>query len=252
MLKDRIGNSVIKIASTQSTNNYASRQLAEKEVKSGTVFLAYDQTNGRGQQNNSWESTPGKNLTFSIVLTPDFLKIEDQFMLSKVVCLGLGKFLSRQVKGVKIKWPNDMYVDNRKIAGILIEHSIVNGGLAHSILGIGLNVNQERFESDAPNPVSLVQLTGTPGDLDSLLEAVLHHIDDYYQLLKQGKHELINQEFLERLYRMNEWHLFEDDEHQFSGRIIGVNHFGQLLIEDRRGNHHEYHFKQVHYVHGVA
>ena len=136
-----IGQTVVLLEQVGSTNNYATSQVRENEVEEGTVFLAVNQTLGRGQQTNKWESENGKNLTLSIVLHPDFLEIKDQFLLSKVVCLGIASFLSKYVGAVSIKWPNDIYVENRKICGILIENAIMNGRFSSSVVGIGLNVS---------------------------------------------------------------------------------------------------------------
>ncbi len=243
-----IGHTIIKIERTVSTNNYATSQVRENETKAGTVFLAYDQTAGRGQLTNRWESEAGKNLTFSVFLRPVFLDIHKQFMLSKVVCLGLESFLSQFVEGVKIKWPNDIYVADQKICGILIENAIMNGQISQSVIGIGLNINQTRFLSDASNPVSLKMLTGNDYALDDLLTGLLKEFDHYYQQLVAGNFNLLDHEFQQQLYRLEEWHPFKDEKHHYTGKIIGVNEIGQLKIEERDGPVHEYHFKEVAYL----
>lgn len=243
-----IGHTIIKIERTASTNNYATSQVRENEIEAGTVFLAYDQTAGRGQLANRWESEAEKNLTFSIFLQPVFLDIRKQFMLSKAVCLGLESFLSQCVEGVKIKWPNDIYVADRKICGILIENAIMNGRISQSIVGIGLNINQTRFFSDAPNPVSLKMLTGNDYALDDLLTDLLRQIDRYYQELVAEKFEQLDLEFQQKLYRLEEWHPFQDEKHHYTGKIVGVNEIGQLKIEERDGPVHAYHFKEVAYL----
>jgi len=168
-----IGNTIVRLQETESTNNYANTQIRENVVLEGTVFLAYEQTAGRGQLSNFWESEAGKNLTFSLVLYPDFLEIRRQFMLSKVVTLGIYTALHKYVDQLKIKWPNDIYAGNRKLGGILIENSIMYGLLKSSVVGIGLNVNQSVFHSTAPNPVSLQILTNQHYDTDCILTEVL-------------------------------------------------------------------------------
>lgn len=243
-----IGQTIVRLERTGSTNNYAIGQMRENEVEEGAVFLAVSQTEGKGQQANRWESEDGKNLTFSIVLKPAFLEIIDQFMLSKAVCLGICGFLSSRVDGIRIKWPNDIYAGDRKICGILIENSILGGRFASSVVGIGLNINQLRFVSDAPNPVSLAQLTGQEADLDWVLAEVLSSIDGYYRLLLAGEYEMINDEFEAQLYRRGEWHRFRDEHHTYTGRIIGVNKIGQLRVEEENGWVNEYHFKEVSYL----
>lgn len=243
-----IGQTVVLLEQVGSTNNYATSQVRENEVEEGTVFLAVSQTAGRGQHTNQWESEDGKNLTLSLVLHPEFLEIKDQFLLSKAVCLGIDAFLSQYVDDVSIKWPNDIYVGNRKICGILIENAIMNGRFSSSVVGIGLNINQAKFVSDAPNPVSLFQLTGKTYDLDQCLTELLKNIDAYYCKLIDGQIEELNRLFEAKLFRLNTWHHFKDDHHEYRGRIVGVNEIGQLKVEEENGRLNAYHFKEVSYL----
>lgn len=243
-----IGQTILRIKRTESTNNYATGQVRENEVKTGTVFLAYEQTSGRGQHANRWESEAGKNLTFSIYLCPEFLNIRKQFMLSKVICLGIKAFLGDYVDEVKIKWPNDIYVGTRKICGILIENAVMNGLLNQSIIGIGLNINQVQFLSEAPNPVSLKSITGVEYDLDEMIDKLLIHINHFYKKLVTAQFNELDREFYENLYRLNEWYSYKDENHEYTGKIIGVNEIGQLKIQEKDGSVHEYHFKEVAYL----
>lgn len=243
-----IGNLIVRLEVIDSTNNYANRQIREHGLSEGTVFLAYEQTTGRGQQNNSWESAPGENLLFSIVLFPDFLEIRRQFMISKVVALGIYKALNKYVDSLKIKWPNDIYAGNRKLGGILIENSIMSGLLKSSIVGIGLNVNQTIFYSNAPNPVSLKMLTNQHFDSEIILTEILSGIDWYYSLLRNGEEEIIDREFISALYRINEKHFFKAEDVVFEGEILGVNAIGQLLIRKNNGEVYDFHFKEVEFL----
>ena len=244
----QIGHTIIPIKRIESTNNYAINQLAVNEVEEGTVFLAYEQTAGKGQLNNRWESEAGMNLTFSVFLKPAFLEIQKQFMLSKIVCLGLVSFLEQYVEGVKIKWPNDMYVSDRKICGILIENAVMSGIISQSVVGIGLNINQTVFRSQAPNPVSLKMITGKDYALDLAIKELLKEIDLYYMKLRSGQFEELNRAFHDHLYRLDEWHAYRDESHQYTGMIIGVNPIGQLRILEKDGSIHDYHFKEVEYL----
>lgn len=244
-----IGKHIVRLNTVDSTNNYANIQLKDNELIEGTVFLAYEQSGGRGQLKNSWESEPGSNLTFSIVLFPVFLDIRSQFMLSKVVTLGIYSALSKYINFLSIKWPNDIYAGDGKLGGILIENSIMNGCIKSSVVGIGINVNQTRFYSDAPNPVSLSMLANKDFDKDSILSEILSGIDFYYSLLKQNEAERINREFLSVLYRFNEKHWFKDEQEQFEGEIVGINKIGQLRIRKSSGKISEYHFKEVEFLH---
>ncbi|MGD9557344.1 MAG: biotin--[acetyl-CoA-carboxylase] ligase [Mangrovibacterium sp.] len=244
----KIGHTVITARTVESTNNYAISQCAGNEIEEGTVFLAYEQTAGRGQIHNRWESEAGMNLTFSIVLKPSFLEIQKQFMLSKAVSLGLVDFLSRYTEDVKIKWPNDIYAGDGKICGILIENAIMAGTISQSVVGIGLNINQTRFLSPAPNPVSLKMITGRDYDLDVLVKELLSEIDRSYGCLREGRFRELDEAFHARLYRLNEWHPYRDAAHQYTGMITGVNPIGQLRIREEDGPEHAYHFKEVEYL----
>jgi BirA family biotin operon repressor/biotin-[acetyl-CoA-carboxylase] ligase len=243
-----IGKTIVSIKCTESTNNYASRQVRENEVEAGTVFLAYEQTAGRGQHTNQWEAEAGKNLTFSIFLQPTFLDIRRQFMLSKAICMGLHTFLSHYVEGVKIKWPNDIYVGERKICGILIENAVMNGTITQTIIGIGLNINQTKFLSEAPNPVSLKMVTGNDYQLDEMLTGLLNEIGHFFKKLEAGQFDGLDNAFHQNLYRLNEWRQFKDETHKYTGQIIGVNQIGQLKIQEQNGPVWEYHFKEVAYL----
>ncbi|MFV0290337.1 MAG: biotin--[acetyl-CoA-carboxylase] ligase [Mangrovibacterium sp.] len=233
-----------------STNVYALEQLRASDVEEFTVFRAINQTLGKGQKGNFWESERGKNLTFSVVLRPVFLPISRQYMLSKVVCLSLFEVLSRRVSGVKIKWPNDIYVGEKKICGVLIENQIRGTCLSGSVVGIGMNVNQELFFSDAPNPVSLYQLLLRESNLDELLLEVLNCLERYYEVLRVGERvEDIDVDFLERLFQLGEWCDYRDEGGLFVGKIVGVNEIGQLVIKEQQsGELRVYHFKEVSYI----
>lgn len=243
-----IENRIVRIQMTDSTNNYANQQIRVNHIPEGTVFLTYEQTSGRGQMKNIWESESGKNLTFSLVLYPGFLEIRRQFMLSKVVTLGIYKAISKYVSQLKIKWPNDIYVGNMKLGGILIENSIMNGLIKSSVIGIGLNVNQTVFTSPAPNPVSLQLLTNQHYDCEKILTEIISGIDDYYKLLSLGEEEQIDSEFIACLYRLNEKHRFRTEDDDFVGEIVGVNEIGQLLIKNPDGQIQEFHFKEVEFL----
>jgi BirA family biotin operon repressor/biotin-[acetyl-CoA-carboxylase] ligase len=243
-----IGNLIVRLEVIDSTNNYANSQIRVNELPEGTVFLAYEQTAGRGQVKNRWESEARQNLLFSFVLYPDFIEIRQQFMLSKVVSLGIYKALNKYVKTLKIKWPNDIYFGNRKLGGILIENSIMNSELKNSVVGIGLNVNQTVFYSDAPNPVSLRMLTNQHYDCDLILAEVLAAIDWYYNLLRNGGNQIIDSEFLAALYHLYEKHFYKAEDEVFEGEIIGVNEIGQLLIRKNGGEVLEFHFKEVEFL----
>lgn len=230
-----------------STNNFALELIKTQNSSAGTVVLALSQTDGRGQRTNTWESESCKNLTISIILKPEFLPIIDQFKISIVISLGVYDYLRNYLPAVSIKWPNDIYVGSEKIAGILIEHSIMGSTLSDSICGLGLNINQTKFISDAPNPTSLSILTKKEFDLDKELDLLLDCIEKrYFQLLKGGGKDL-EAAYLKVLFWMNELHTFSDEKGEFEGEIIGITDFGQLRIATN-GEKRIYNFKEVSFI----
>lgn len=199
---------IIFLTEVESTNNYANQLVLSKAAEHGTVVLAQYQNKGKGQQGNSWESEPGKNLLASIILFPDFLSAAKQFYLSKIASLAIVDFLKTETNDVSIKWPNDIYIKNKKVAGILIENAIKGQNLSSSIIGIGLNLNQEIFLSDAPNPVSLKLVTSQIYDIEKVAETIFKNMFHWYQILKNGGFNVIDSTYFNQLFRANEWAIF--------------------------------------------
>ena len=240
-----IGSTIYRIAQTESTNNYAATQLLTNSLPDGAVIITDSQIDGRGQGLAKWESEPGENLTFSIVLYPNFMEVGNQFELSKVISLGVFDFLSAFTTDVSIKWPNDIYIGNGKVAGILIENSIRVNKISSSIIGIGLNINQQFFRGDAPNPVSLGQITQETYDLDELLAQLCEKIDFRYRQLAENQILKIDTDYAAILYRRDLWAHYSDENGDFEGRILGVDQIGRLQIETRLGKINRYQFKEV-------
>ncbi len=239
---------IIRLKEVESTNNYANQLVLSKAAEHGTVVLAQHQEKGRGQQGNSWESEPGKNLLASFILFPEFLPAAKQFQLSKIVSLALVDFLETETKQVSIKWPNDIYIQDKKIAGILIENSVMGSHLSSAIVGIGLNLNQEKFVSDAPNPVSLKQITGKDYDIDEAILKISDHLNKWYNALEFGSFKDIDTVYLKHLFRNNEWADFAKDGKQFEARITGIGEYGQLVLEERNGVFSSHMFKEIEFV----
>jgi len=240
-----IGSRFIFKETIDSTNTYAYRLLQEGPLPEGTVIHANLQMAGKGQTGNSWESEEGKNLLFSIVLFPDQILPENQFIISMTISLGICDFLRSFVNNCKIKWPNDIYVADDKIAGILIENSIFGNRILSTIAGIGLNINQEVFLSDAPNPVSLKMLTGKSYDIGICLQQLVGELDKRYEELLSGKLSKIKTEYISSLYKLNEWHNYKTDSLILYGRIVSVTDTGRLQIEDSSNNMHEFSFREI-------
>ena len=249
-----------------------------KPLFEGTVVVANHQEQGRGQRGSTWEGEPGKNLTLSIFLTPTFLKPEEQFQLNKAVSLGVVEFIrhtpslispkggedrangeyalalspldNRRLRaqltgsGVAIKWPNDIYIGNKKVAGILIENSVSGNDLQHSIIGIGINVNQEIFSAQLPNPTSLKLITGKEFDLKECLEQLCSSIEKRYLQLRNSSKK-IDSDYLKNLCRFEEWANYNYKGEKVKAKITGVSKIGKLILETEKGGRLECDFKEI-------
>jgi BirA family transcriptional regulator, biotin operon repressor / biotin---[acetyl-CoA-carboxylase] ligase len=231
-----------------STNSYASALLRSQSIPEGTIIFTNYQTAGRGQADNSWESEENKNLLFSLILYPHIIRPEEQFLISKTISLGICDFLNQYTNNVSIKWPNDIYVKDDKIAGNLIESSIMGDKIENTIAGIGLNLNQKKFKSDAPNPVSLAFITGKEFNIQESLTNLASFLDKRYKQLMNGNWSEIDNEYSGNLYRYHQWSRYSDSRGIFEGRIVSVNSQGHLQIEDRTGKIFEYGYKEVNFL----
>lgn len=242
---------IIVLPEADSTNNYAKRLLEGSEPEELSVVRALFQTGGRGQSGNHWESKAGENLTFSIILYPAFITADRQFCLSQAVSLGICDYLKRHTGSVRIKWPNDVYAGNRKIAGILIENTLMQDSIASTVAGIGLNMNQRTFDPYTPEAVSLSMLTGKEYQVSDEFPVLLDCIATRYDMLKKKKFSAIGRDYLEQLYWRGETHQFEDADGRFSGMITGTGDCGELFITDDMGRKRTYLFKEVRFIHGT-
>ena len=241
------------IKATHSTNTLMKELLAKGEWPEGERFLYTGfQTAGRGQAGNGWESEEGKNLLCSILLPPR----KDLFYLNVLVSVAVHKLIGRA--GLTIKWPNDIYYGDKKIAGILIENAILGNEVKYSIAGIGLNVNQTTFLSSAPNPISLKQISGKETDIDALMQALMAQIEaleamDEAQIWAYYREHLYRREgfwpFVEReVSTAPTMNADRKTEGVFLAKIENVRTNGEIELRDQNGNLRTYHFKQVRYV----
>ena len=244
-----IGSKKIFLKKLTSTNSYLSQLLLTELMTEGTIIQAGFQTAGRGQKYNKWESEDSKNLIFSILLYPCFIPPAKQFLISMAISMGISDFLSRHTDRCRIKWPNDIYVNNDKIAGILIENSLMDNEIKSSVAGIGFNINQVDFMSDAPNPVSLKMITGCEHDLKLTLDQLLSDLDKRYKQLLKGEFLKIRNEYNLNLFRLSEWCQYSDGKKEFTGRIKSAGEDGRLLIENSDGTVNGYLFKEVDFIH---
>jgi len=223
---------IIKLDAIDSTNTFLKELCQHKSVEDFTVVIAKNQTKGRGQMNAVWKSEAGKNLMFSVLVKFDFLQVQNQFYISKAVSLAVYEVLSTELSSnISIKWPNDIMAGDKKICGILIENSVKKTTIYQSIVGIGLNVNQESY-INLPNATSMKMILGNNFDLDMVLEKILLSIKKNIIFLNKGKFDKIDELYLKKLYKINKPTMFKNSMGTiFMGKIIGVSTEGHLKIE---------------------
>ena len=228
---------IIHIDDTDSTNRWLREQGGEDDV----VVWADYQTAGRGQGKNTWESERGKNLLFSMLLHPRNIPANRQFAISMQVSLAICEALGERIGDLSIKWPNDIYWRNAKICGILIENRLKGNHICDSIVGVGLNVNQRQFHSDAPNPVSLWQICEQTTDREQLLNDILKALDRYWD-------KDVKAQYLSMLYRHKGFHPYADKDGAFMAEIMDVEDDGHLLLRDEESKVRRYAFKEVSFI----
>lgn len=239
-----LGKQIIHLDSVDSTNNYAAKLCKEGSVMHGTVIMADEQTNGRGQRGASWQSNPGMNLTFSLYVEPSKLKADQQTIISHCVSLALIKTLNKKGIAAEIKWPNDIYVKEKKIAGMLIENTLRNGKVGSSIIGIGLNVNQEDFELSA---TSLRAETGERFIPRDVLESFLVELEKLWPALIGYQIENVLTTVYKHLLGFQQMRKYEDENGVFIGIIEGIDESGHLVMY-RNGDLTKYNLKEVSFL----
>lgn len=239
---------IVKLKTVSSTNTYLKELSENRDLEEGTVVAAEEQTSGKGQRGNSWESEPEKNILCSMLLFPDFLPIKENFLLSEIIALAVKKTLDMHTENIVIKWPNDIYRDEKKIAGILIENELLGSQYSKSIIGIGININQDFFNENVPNAVSLKQITNFEFDLNTLLRELIDNILFWYEKLRQGESDLIENEYRQSLYRKTGFHLYADKTGSFRAKIEKIGRDGFLHLITDEGEKRKYMFKEVNYI----
>lgn len=233
------------IDTTTSTNDDA----RDPHYRHGDVIWAEHQTAGRGQRGHTWSSREGLNLTFSLVLEPHFLPLKEQFLLSEVVALALTDTFDRYGIHCRIKWTNDIYSGDRKLVGILIEQQNSAGRLSHTVVGIGINVNQTDFDPSLPNPVSMRQIAGHEFSREEVLQTFLHECMERYARLERGEKEGIEADYIDRMYRLGECHPFRlPSGEEIRATICGIRPTGELQLRHADGSLHEYLFREVEFI----
>ena len=229
----------VHIDETDSTNRWLKEH--GDSSRNPVVVVADYQTAGRGCGTNRWESERGKNLLFSMLVHPTDVPVTHQFYLSMAISLAITEAVGRYIGDLSIKWPNDIYWRNAKLGGILIENRIQGSVIKDCIIGVGLNVNQRVFHSDAPNPVSIWQICEHETDREQLLKAILEAFDKYQS-------QDVRLAYLSQLYRRRGFHPYVDRDGAFMAEIADVEDDGHLLLRDDSGQQRRYAFKEVQFI----
>lgn len=242
---------IIRLRETESTNRYLQELLSGDEPPTdGTLVVSDFQSGGRGQPGNSWESEAGQNLTFSLLYTPAEMPANRFFRISQIAALSVKRTLDRYTTDITVKWPNDVYWRDRKICGMLIENLLEGRFVGRSIIGIGLNLNQTTFRSDAPNPVSLTQITGEHYDPADVLQ---HWYDNFFNLRLRLENDAdgevnVHRLYVQSLYRRDGFHPYADADGPFEARIEDIEPGGYLILRRREGTCSRYAFKEVRFL----
>lgn len=235
---------IIRLEEIDSTNRYL-KNYREEGDEEMIVAVADYQAAGKGQGTHTWESEKGKNLLFSIKVYPHWIPVRRQFVLSMAGALAVKDALDSYVENITLKWPNDVYWNDKKISGTLIENTIDSKDIKSCVFGIGLNVNQLVFHSDAPNPVSLAQILGHEVDRDEVLKKILDGFEKYYELLRRADYMDVSGIYHLSLYRRKGFHPYRDADGEFEGALVEVEDDGHLILHDRQGRIRSYAFGEI-------
>jgi len=248
-----VGQNLIKLKEVDSTNNFLKILLSNSEpLAEGTVIMADNQFAGRGQQGNIWRSEPGKNISMSIFFKPFFLPLHKQFYLNILSSLAVSEALRHYVQDeIKVKWPNDIYYQNKKLGGILIENSLSGSLIKSTIIGIGLNINQEWFSADLQQKAtSLIQILKKEIHLNDIIDKIFVLMEKYYLILKSGGYNVLREQYLSRLYNFNIKSSYKFEYNTFEGTIEGVEEDGRLIV-NINGTEKRFNFKEIEFLHSI-
>lgn len=241
-----IGKQLISLPKCRSTNDIAADMQKKGILKEGGIVITNHQHAGKGQRGNTWISAENENLTFSLVLKPHFIDPSDSFSLNILVSVAILNVLkSFEIPSVKIKWPNDIMHKGHKLGGILIENIIQGNRIENSIIGIGLNINQLKFD-DQLKATSLASIFQRSFDLNELLNIIIRHLEEQFFILKSGNKQKLKTEYINNLYWLNEEHTFISSS-RFKGIITGIDQIGRLKVKTEKGSE-KFNFKEIKYL----
>jgi len=238
---------IISLETVDSTNNFAHQFVKDNKSRNicGTVIYSTHQQQGKGTANNVWESQKDKNILTSIILCPHFLSPAKQFLISKTISLGIIKYFKSKNIEAKIKWPNDIIINNRKIAGILIENSILGSNISTSIIGIGLNINQQKFLFSNTKPISLTNITNKKYSLIEELKMLLENIFIEYNKLANKQFEEIDKQYFNNLYKKDEFAEYYSKNETFFAKIHSIDEIGRLVLITKQNQIRKFNFKEI-------
>lgn len=238
------GASFVMLESVDSTNNYTANLIKQADVAEGTVVMAQFQTAGRGQPGNSWSAARGESLLMSVVLRPKGLEASAQFGLNQVICLALYRYLNEHL-GVRpqVKWPNDILIENHKVAGVLIENSLRGKWVEYTIAGLGLNLNQLHFSQENPTAASLREFTGEQYNSVKVARDLLQFIEEEYSRLNRA--DVLEKRYLDVLYGTERFLRYREGKEEYDAKIIGLGLHGELRLQKSSGQQVLCQFKQV-------
>lgn len=240
---------IVRLEEAESTNLYLKQLAREEYLEEGSMVVADFQTVGRGQMGSTWFSSKGENLLFSLLIYPKDVLAKEQFIISRIASLAVKNTLDQFTDDIRIKWPNDIYWKERKIAGILIENDIEGRCIGNSVIGVGININEQSFPSGLLNPVSLLQITGSVHDRDYILNIFQREFFLLYRDFQQGEVKAIEDEYMLDLYRVNGYYWYEDKNGRFMAEIDDVLPSGHLVLRIMDTNEErKYAFKEVAFV----
>lgn len=240
---------IVRLEEAESTNLYLKQLAREEYLEEGSMVVADFQTVGRGQMGSTWFSSKGENLLFSLLIYPKDVLAKEQFIISRIASLAVKNTLDQFTDDIRIKWPNDIYWKEQKIAGILIENDIEGRCIGNSVIGVGININEQSFPSGLLNPVSLLQITGSVHDRDYILNIFQREFFLLYRDFQQGEVKAIEDEYMLDLYRVNGYYWYEDKNGRFMAEIDDVLPSGHLVLRIMDTNEErKYAFKEVAFV----
>lgn len=240
---------IVRVKEVDSTNNYLKKLVYNEHPEEGSMVITEFQSAGRGQMGNGWASEAGKNLLLSLLIYPDNLLANEQFIISRMASLAVKNCLDQFVDDIRIKWPNDIYWKDKKIAGMLIENDVQGKYIQNSVIGIGININQQSFPAELPNPISLRQITGTDNDIDNITDIFVREFFLLYREFQNGMTTQIEDEYMLDMYRINDYYWFKDEGGSFRAMIKEVMPSGHLVLETmNEGELRQYAFKEVSFI----